>query len=181
MGSNFFYTTLCFIALTIASSVVAASAEEFKVGDAVGWRQPGVNEKDFYNHWASKKKFHVGDSLRFEYRNDSVITVNKWEFYHCNRTHPASGANDGNKTVNLNRAGSFYFASGDPEHCGNGQRLAVEVYPLHSISESPPQPFTLAPAPSPLSSSAAVSSLVPLAFISVVSISVIAAVVAGLT
>lgn len=60
MGSAFFYTTLCFIALTI----VAASAEEFKVGDAVGWRQPSQNETDLYNHWAANKKFHVGDSLR---------------------------------------------------------------------------------------------------------------------
>lgn len=60
MGSTFFYTTLCFIALTI----VASSAEEFKVGDAVGWRQPSQNETDLYNHWASNKKFHIGDSLR---------------------------------------------------------------------------------------------------------------------
>ncbi|XP_059306626.1 early nodulin-like protein 7 [Lycium ferocissimum] len=180
MGSTFFYTTLCFIAVTIVSFVVAVSGEEFKVGDAVGWRQPRVNETDLYNRWASKKKFHVGDSLRFEYKNDSVITVNKWEFYHCNRTHPASGAKDGNITVNLNRAGPFYFTSGDPEHCKNGQRLAVEVYPLHPISDSPPQPMSMAPAPSPLSSSSAVTSSVPLAFISVSLIAVVVAVIAGL-
>ncbi|XP_006343053.1 mavicyanin-like [Solanum tuberosum] len=176
MGSTFFYTTLCFIALTI----VASSAEEFKVGDAVGWRQPSQNETDLYNHWASNKKFHIGDSLRFEYRNDSVIKVGKWEFYHCNRTHLASAGKDGTRTVNLNRAGTFYFVSGDPEHCKNGQRLAVEVLPLHPISESPPQPFSQAPAPSPLSISASVSSAVPLAFISALLISVIVVAVAGL-
>lgn len=64
MGSTFSYTTLCFVALTIISFVVAASAEEFKVGDTVGWREPSVNETDLYNHWASNKKFHIGDSLR---------------------------------------------------------------------------------------------------------------------
>lgn len=53
------FVTALFISLTI-SSVVAASGEEFKVG----WRQPGVNETDLYHHWALKKKFHVGDSLR---------------------------------------------------------------------------------------------------------------------
>ncbi|KAK4361880.1 hypothetical protein RND71_017121 [Anisodus tanguticus] len=113
----------------------------------------------------------------FEFRNDSVIRVDKWEFYHCNRTHPASGAKDSNTTVNLDRPGSFYFVSGDPEHCKNGQRLAVEVYPLHPISDSPPQPISMAPAPSPLSSSSAVSSSVPLAFISALLISDIVAVV----
>ncbi|XP_009628149.1 early nodulin-like protein 7 [Nicotiana tabacum] len=159
------FVTALFISLTI-SSVVAASGEEFKVGDAVGWRQPSVNETDLYHHWASKKKFHVGDSLRFEYKNDSVVVVDKWEFYHCNRTHPTSGAKDGNTTVNLDRAGPFYFVSGDPEHCKNGQRLAIEVLPLYPISQSPPQPISLAPSPSPLSSSALVSS-VPLIFISV--------------
>ncbi|KAJ8553323.1 hypothetical protein K7X08_024001 [Anisodus acutangulus] len=115
----------------------------------------------------------------FEFRNDSVITVDKWEFYHCNRTHPASGAKDSNTTVNLDRPGSFYFVSGDPEHCKNDQRLAVEVYPLHPISDSPPQPISMAPAPSSLSSSSAVSSSVPLSFISALLISDIVAVVAA--
>ncbi|CAN4089004.1 unnamed protein product [Withania somnifera] len=177
MGPNFFYTTLCIMALAIVSSIVAASGEEFKVGDAVGWRTPSVNETDLYNHWASKKKFHVGDSLYFEYRNDSVIRVNKWEFYHCNKTHPASGAKDGNRTVKLNRDGPVYFVSGDPEHCKKGQRLAVEVFPLHPISESPPQPISESPAPAPLSSSAAFTLSIPLAFISVLLISVIVTVV----
>lgn len=55
-----------FIALVIffnaTPSVIAV--EEFKVGDALGWRQPLTNETDIYNLWASGKKFHVGDSLR---------------------------------------------------------------------------------------------------------------------
>ncbi|CAN4086856.1 unnamed protein product [Withania somnifera] len=167
MSPNFFYSILCIMALTIVSSIVAACGEEFKVGDAVGWRTPSVNETDLYNHWASKKKFHVGDSLYFEYMNDSVIRVPKWEFYHCNKTHRASSAKDGNRTVKLDRVGPVYFVSGDPEHCKNGQRLAVDVYPLDPISESPPQPISEAPAPAPLSMSAAVSFSIPLAFISV--------------
>lgn len=116
----------------------------------------------------------------FEYRNDSVLKVGKWEFFHCNRTHPASAGKDGTRTVNLNRAGSFYFVSGDPEHCKKGQRLAVEVLPLHPISESPPRPIPQAPAPSPLSSSAAAYSSIPLALISALLISVIVVAVAGL-
>ncbi|KAJ8535914.1 hypothetical protein K7X08_034315 [Anisodus acutangulus] len=75
MASTFFYTTLCLVELTIVSSVVAVSGEEFKVGDAVGWRQPSVNETDLYNHWASKKKFHIGDSLRKKFLIYSSIST----------------------------------------------------------------------------------------------------------
>ncbi|KAM3380187.1 stellacyanin [Capsicum galapagoense] len=182
MGSTFSYTSLCFIVVTIVSFVVAAaSAEEFKVGDAVGWREPSANETDLYNHWASNKKFHVGDKLRFEYRNDSVIKVHKWEFYHCNRTHPVSSAKDGNRTFNLNRVGPVYFTSGDPEHCKKGQRLSIEVLPLHPISQSPPQPLpiSVAPSPAPLSYSLAAASSVPTAVILAVVVSVIVAVAAA--
>lgn len=117
----------------------------------------------------------------FEYRNDSVIKVHKWEFYHCNRTHPVSSAKDGNRTFNLNRVGPVYFTSGDPEHCKKGQRLSIEVLPLHPISQSPPQPppISVAPSPAPLSYSLAAASSVPAAVILAVVVSVIVAVAAA--
>lgn len=42
----------------------ASAAEEFKVGDVDGWRQPDVNYTQIYGLWTATKRFHVGDSLR---------------------------------------------------------------------------------------------------------------------
>lgn len=61
--------------------------------------------------------------------------------------------------MKLDGPGSFYFISGAPDHCKNGQRLFVEVIDLPPIVQSPP-PFAAppeqylpddspAPAPSP--------------------------------
>ena len=96
----------------------------------------------------------------FEYKNDSVLVVDKWGYYHCNTSNRISVSNDGNTVINLDTPGPIYFISGDPDHCKNGQRLVVEVMTLHPISQSPPsiasppQPYwAVSPAPSPQSSS----------------------------
>ncbi|KAL7099928.1 hypothetical protein ACP275_09G117500 [Erythranthe tilingii] len=74
-----------FIILAITSSSPAATvAKEFKVGGDEGWRQPAANDTEMYTRWASTMRFHFGDSLRFEYKNDSVVVVDKWGYYHCN-------------------------------------------------------------------------------------------------
>uniref|UniRef100_A0A5B7CDQ7 Phytocyanin domain-containing protein n=1 Tax=Davidia involucrata TaxID=16924 RepID=A0A5B7CDQ7_DAVIN len=158
-----------FIILAAMNAPVGAS-KEFKVGDAEGWRQPGVNETSLYNQWAAMNRFHVGDSLRFEYKNDSVLVVDKWGYYHCNTSNPISAFNDGNSVLNLDRPGPIYFISGTPDHCKNGQRLVVDV--MHPISQTPPSIATpplpylaVSPSPSPLSSAGVVS--VSVALISV--------------
>ncbi|KAK1375994.1 Phytocyanin domain-containing protein [Heracleum sosnowskyi] len=138
----------------------ASAAEEFKVGDVDGWRQPDVNYTQMYGLWTATKRFHVGDSLRFEYTNDSVLVVNKWAFYHCNITNASSVFTDGNTTINLDNAGPLYFISGDVEHCENGQRLAAEVLPLHPRIHKYPPPGVPpgvkdSPKPSPVSTSRA--------------------------
>ncbi|XP_059644571.1 early nodulin-like protein 7 [Cornus florida] len=160
---------LCLFMIILASmNAPVGASEEFKVGDVDGWRQPAANESSMYTQWAAKNRFHVGDSLRFEYKNDSVLVVDKWGYYHCNTSNPISAFNDGNNSiVNLHNPGPMYFISGDPDHCKNGQRLLVDVMTLHPISHtppsiaSPPQPFpATSPSPSPLSS-AGVSVSVP--------------------
>ncbi|KAL1538324.1 hypothetical protein AAHA92_27083 [Salvia divinorum] len=143
-------TTLLLLIITPA----AVTADEFKVGGDEGWREPTVaNETDMYKKWAETLRFHVQDSLRFVYKNDSVMVVEKLGYYHCNSSKPASVFKDGNTKIDLERPGPAYFASGDPDHCKNGQRLLVEVVTLHPISGSSP------PAPSP-SGAAGYSSLV---------------------
>ncbi|KAL3511757.1 hypothetical protein ACH5RR_024474 [Cinchona calisaya] len=157
-----YYISVVFVILVIILNATPTimAAEEFNVGDDLGWRHPSPNQTDIYNLWASRRKFHVGDSLRFEYKNDSVIVVDKWGYFHCNTSSPVSGYTDGNSTlISLDKAGPMYFVSGDPDHCKDGQRLLIEVLPLYPPSDSPPAiaspPEGISPASSPLSNSAA--------------------------
>ncbi|CAL5327802.1 unnamed protein product [Camellia sinensis] len=169
------FSTFLFILLTAAINTPSVGAfKEFRVGDSEGWQQPGDNHTAFYDQWAATNRFLVGDSLRFEYKNDSVLVVDKWGYFHCNMSNPISTFNNGNNTVvSLDNPGSMYFISGDPDHCKNGQRLVIQVMTLHSISNSPPSIATspesyLAESPSPLSSSGASVSVSVTFMISVV-------------
>lgn len=104
----------------------------------------------------------------FEYNNDSVLVVDKYDYYHCNTTDPITAFSDGNRAVvKLDRPGPFYFISGAPDHCNNGQRLLVDVmspHQRHPIAPSPPSvafpPETdkQGPSPSPSTSSGVVVS-----------------------
>ncbi|KAK6912020.1 Phytocyanin domain [Dillenia turbinata] len=133
------------------------SSQEFKVGDINGWREPDPKNFQFYILWASRYTFYVGDSLNFEYNNDSVLVVGKWDYYHCNTDKPIFAFSNGKNIINLDRAGPFYFISGVPEHCKNGQRLLINVE-THDFS--PPQPYmVVSPSPSPLLSSEALARL----------------------
>ncbi|OMO54019.1 Peptidase M41 [Corchorus capsularis] len=125
-------------AMNVLGSVEAS--KQFTVGDHKGWQQPGANDSAFYSHWASRKRFHVGDSLSFEYQNDSVLVVEKWDYYHCNTNKPIFSFTDGNTTVvNLDRPGLFYFISGAVDHCRSGQKLLIRVMGLHQKpDQSPP-------------------------------------------
>ncbi|KAL0441496.1 UNVERIFIED_CONTAM: Umecyanin [Sesamum radiatum] len=134
--------------LVITSSAPATTAEEFKVGGDEGWRQPNANETEMYSRWAATKKFHIGDSLRFKYKNDTVQVVDKGGYYHCNSSHPISVFHDGNTVIKLQQPGLVYFVSADPDHCKNGQRVTVEVMPLHQNSQSPSQSSDASLAPS---------------------------------
>ncbi|XP_052182047.1 mavicyanin [Diospyros lotus] len=145
-----------FISAAMNSHVVGAS-KEFKVGDSEGWRQPPANQSALYSRWAAAIRFHVGDSLRFEYKNDSLLVVDKWGYYHCDTGKPISVFTDGDTVVSLDQPGFVYFISGQADHCLNGQHLAVKVIALRPIPRSPPSaanPPGLASAPSPFSSSA---------------------------
>ncbi|XP_047332031.1 early nodulin-55-1-like [Impatiens glandulifera] len=127
---------------------VAEASMEFKVGGLEGWRQPFENETAIYIQWASNNRFHVGDSLRFEYNNnknkdsysDSVIVVDKYCFYHCNSSSCTAAVvyEDGNTTIRLEKTGPAYFISGNITHCKQGQRLVIQVMSSSSIYDSPP-------------------------------------------
>ncbi|GMI82091.1 hypothetical protein HRI_001878400 [Hibiscus trionum] len=146
----------CFLIVAAAMNGTVEASKQYSVGDHIGWQQPSSNDTDVYIQWATSKRFHVGDSLSFEYRNDSVLMVDKWDYYHCNSNNPIYSFNDGNTVINLDRPGFFYFTSGVLDHCKNGQKLMIQVMGLHQRAEPPPaganpREVGLAPGPHPSS------------------------------
>ncbi|XP_024979148.1 stellacyanin-like [Cynara cardunculus var. scolymus] len=128
-------SSLCFFFIF---AVAITTAKEFQVGGDVGWRIPATNETQLYNVWASRRRFHVGDLLRFRYKNDSVATVEKWGFYHCNSSTPITIHHDGDTVIHLYTMGTVYFISGDRDRCKKGQNMKVEVMGPELVSPFPP-------------------------------------------
>lgn len=52
-----------FLLLLAIMTICAGAMNSYKVGDADGWRVPADNDPGFYETWASKIKFLVGDSI----------------------------------------------------------------------------------------------------------------------
>lgn len=75
---------------------------------------------------------------------DSVLQVSKEDYGNCNTSNPIEEHKDGNTKVKLDRAGAFYFISGEKGHCEKGQKLVVVVLtPRHGYT-------AISPAPSPV-------------------------------
>ncbi|XP_076929146.1 early nodulin-like protein 7 [Bidens hawaiensis] len=143
----------CLALLVLAFVTATAVAKEYQVGDTVGWRVPATNETELYTTWASRRRFYIGDSLRFHYNIDSVVLVDKYGFYHCDSTHPISYFNDGNTLVTLDKVGTVYFISGNMERCYKGEKMMLNVRKLRqfppTIADAPYNPYYgMAPAPS---------------------------------
>ncbi|CAI9286332.1 unnamed protein product [Lactuca saligna] len=149
-----------FFLLAVAAVTTTVGAIEFPVGGDVGWRIPATNETELYTVWASRRNFHIGDTLRFRYKNDSVAVVKKWGFYHCNSSSPIAFFNDGDSVINLDNVGTMYIISGDSDRCKQGEKMKLEVmgsgpgsYFPPSISSPPESSYSdIAPSPSQFSS-----------------------------
>ncbi|KAI3463066.1 hypothetical protein Pfo_019729 [Paulownia fortunei] len=115
-------TIFCFLQL-----LQRAYCSEFEVGERGGWIVPRANDTEMYNEWASQKRFMVGDTIRFKYKKDSLMEVNKEDYKECNSTRPNFFSNIGNTVFTLDRSGFFYFISGATGHCEKGQRMIVWV------------------------------------------------------
>lgn len=89
----------------------------------------------------------------FEYKNDSVVEVEKWGYFHCDASKPIVAFNNGHGVFKLDRPGPFFFISGTLNHCKGGQRLQIEVMGLHHHSPLIATPPAAQPAPSPQQSS----------------------------
>lgn len=61
-----FHGTCVLLLLTLVSTNDGFGVEavkDFKVGDEFGWQEPGHNNTATYSQWATRNRFHVGDSL----------------------------------------------------------------------------------------------------------------------
>ncbi|WOL09141.1 hypothetical protein Cni_G17894 [Canna indica] len=165
-------SALCLLVMTASLiSSLSGAASLYKVGDAEGWRLPDPNNPDMYATWADKYAFRVGDSIMFEYKNDTVVRVSKAGYYHCNETGgggSSSTPKDGSTVFGLDKSGFYYFVSANVDHCKKGQRLMVEA--MDAVRPPSPVADGGSPAPSPTP-----NSTVSLTFASVLDLAGLAA------
>lgn len=81
---------------------------------------------------------------------DSVLAVSKNDFDTCNINNPITKMDDGNSVFKLDKAGPFYFISGNKSNCDRGQKLNLVVispknHHTGSPVASPPAPAAMAP------------------------------------
>ncbi|EYU33616.1 hypothetical protein ABFS82_08G177400 [Erythranthe guttata] len=124
-------------------------AFEFKVGGpTASWKVPSddSNAASFYNQWAQKNRFQIGDTLLFVYNADvdSVLHVSKYDYESCNTESPAEKFADGHTVFKFNQSGPHYFISGVADHCRKNEKLVVVVMAdrtgKHGSSAAPPSP-----------------------------------------
>ncbi|KAL7088100.1 hypothetical protein ACP275_13G108400 [Erythranthe tilingii] len=127
-------------AATLAAVLVAGF--QYEVGEKTGWQKPTGKEPETYNQWASKNRFHIGDTVYFKYQKDSVLVVSSADYLNCNTSNPIAKYEDGKTVFTFDRPGFFYFISGQSNHCQSGQRLIVRV--MHPSEVEAPE---LAPSP----------------------------------
>ncbi|CAA2983840.1 mavicyanin-like [Olea europaea subsp. europaea] len=121
--------------LFFALHLVAVHCVEFHVGGDAGWAVPSSKNDQLYNDWASKNRFKINDTLRFEYSKDSVLEVTQEEYEKCRSTHPMFFSNNGNSVYRLDHPGLYYFMSGVAGHCERGLKMIIKVLE----PQSPPQ------------------------------------------
>ncbi|KAM0938326.1 putative Phytocyanin domain, cupredoxin [Dioscorea sansibarensis] len=120
-------------------------AYEFNVGGKDGWV---LNPHESYTQWSGRNRFQVHDKLVFKYKKgeDSVLVVSKEDYDKCNESNPIKKFDDGNSVFEFDKTGPFFFISGAPGKCNQGQKLNVIVLSLKTKKPS------TSPAPSPTSS-----------------------------
>ncbi|KAB2605621.1 GTPase-activating protein GYP1-like [Pyrus ussuriensis x Pyrus communis] len=120
---------------------------KFYVGGKEGWV---VNPFQSYSLWAEKNRFNINDTLHFKYKkgSDSVLVVNKDDYFSCNTQNPIQKLDGGDSDFTLDRSGPFYFISGQNGNCQKGQKLLVIVLaPRHPKPPVLPPPTTSPTAP----------------------------------
>ncbi|KAI5333208.1 hypothetical protein L3X38_023338 [Prunus dulcis] len=131
----------------------STQGNRFYVGGKDGWV---LNPSDNYIHWSGRNRFQVNDTLYFKYKKgtDSVLVVNKDDFFKCNTKNPIQKLDGGDSEFTLDRSGPFYFISGQNGNCDKGQKLFIVVLAVrHHNKPNPPVAPTTPPSTSPTSPS----------------------------
>ncbi|XP_047306422.1 mavicyanin-like [Impatiens glandulifera] len=127
------------ILLFVILIIPLAESFDYQVGDQNGWAIP-PNEDWSYNHWASQHRFKINDTLRFQYKDDSVMLVKDGDYNKCETGSPIFFSNSGNTLFKLNESRSFYFMSGVSGHCQRGQKMIVRVLEERTSDSTHPPP-----------------------------------------
>ncbi|BBN05540.1 hypothetical protein MPTK1_3g14000 [Marchantia polymorpha subsp. ruderalis] len=135
---------LCVLGALVQSS----SAALYKVGDSAGWSIP--SSATFYDEWAKKQTFQVGDILEFDYSmgNHDVLSVTAADAKSCNSATPLFSWSVANARVTLLTPGTQSFICGISGHCTLGMAMTVQVLPA-APAPAPPAPQIPPPPPAP--------------------------------
>ncbi|BBN69086.1 early nodulin-like protein 14 [Prunus dulcis] len=97
----------------------------YTVGDKLGWIVPGSGYA--YATWAYGKTFIVGDTLVFNFANDTqdVAVVTKSAYENCTTNNTIAVYSKSPVSILLNTSGEHFFTSTYDRHCVLGQKLAI--------------------------------------------------------
>ncbi|KAL1547945.1 uclacyanin 1-like [Salvia divinorum] len=134
-----------FLSLVVAAALLQGSSAQTThiVGDEMGWLVPPGGEVA-YSTWAAAQTFTVGDVLVFNFiaSAHNVAEVSKEAFDSCNTTNTISISTTSPTNITLTSVGEKHFLCTFSQHCGLGQKLAINV-----TASTAPGPATPPPAP----------------------------------
>ncbi|KAI3726814.1 hypothetical protein L1987_66620 [Smallanthus sonchifolius] len=136
------HMTTIFMAFAFFTILKVQSVHVFQVGGNKGWAIPPSNHTNQYNEWATRNRFSINDTLRFEYKKDSVLVVTKEEHEKCKSSHPIFSSDNGDISFVLNRSGFFYFISGVSDHCERGLKMIIKVLEPEHVAQTANQTST---------------------------------------
>ncbi|CAL9198064.1 unnamed protein product [Musa hybrid cultivar] len=119
---------LLVVAMSCLVTVSQAHQKIHIVGGSYGWKIPP--NKTFYEEWANKQIFFVGDKLVFLYTTglQNVIEASEEEeFVYCKQTNVEDVQFVGPTILELTKAGVHYFYCSVGLHCEGGQKLRINV------------------------------------------------------
>ncbi|KAG2681906.1 hypothetical protein I3760_11G164900 [Carya illinoinensis] len=145
------FQTHFFLYFVLLSCFLSSSlAYNFYVGGRDGWV---LYPSESYSHWAERNRFQVNDTLVFKYKKgtDSVLVVNKDDYYNCNTKNPIKKLEEGDSEFQFDRSGPFFFVTGKDQSCEKGQKLIVIVLAVRHYNKNPPpsSPIPIPPKEAP--------------------------------
>ncbi|XP_050377741.1 blue copper protein-like [Argentina anserina] len=147
-----------------APAPTARGPVTYIVGEQLGWFVPGQYA---YSAWANGKTFIVGDTLVFNFINETqdVAVVTKAAFDNCTTNSTIAVYTDSPVYIVLNTTGEHYFTSTYDRHCELGQKLAINVIAKSTKTatspSSPTTPSSQAPSAHSPAASAPLNSAAP--------------------